>query len=140
MPGIYRELDLVFASLHILAIKGGAMVFGMVSGTGTNESAKAHNYKICRLNNLKRNKNMTPDYYNKTFNGVLIDYYRIESVYNLQGPRGHAVKKLLRGLDKDDGVDTELQLINTVRKQLDRWENMISEERAANPTPVRMPD
>ena len=82
---------------------------------------------------------MTPDYYNKIFDGVLIDYYRIESVYKLRGPRGHAVKKLLRGLDKDDGVDTELQLINTVRKQLDRWEQMIVEETGTEcPQPPKM--
>jgi hypothetical protein len=77
----------------------------------------------------------TPDYYKKIFNGVLIDYYRIEDVYQLRGPRGHAVKKLLRGLNKDDGVNTELELINVVRKQLDRWEQMIEESRPKLLTP-----
>jgi len=69
----------------------------------------------------------TPGYYKKTFNGVLIDYYRIEDLYELRGPRGHAVKKLLRGTNKDDGVNTDLELIAVVRKQLDRWEAMIKE-------------
>ena len=77
----------------------------------------------------------TPEYYKKVFNGVLIDYYRIEDVYQLRGPRGHAVKKLLRGLDKDDGVNTELELIAVVRKQLDRWEGMIEEARPKLLTP-----
>ncbi len=78
----------------------------------------------------------TPDYYNKEYKGILIDYYRIESIYKLSGARGHAVKKLLRGLDKDDGVNTELDLIHVVRGQLDRWEDMILED--SNKLPRRV--
>ncbi len=48
MPVIYLELDLASVSLHILAIKDGVMVFGVVLGTGTSEIEKAHNYNICR--------------------------------------------------------------------------------------------
>ena len=72
--------------------------------------------------------NITPEYYSKIYNGVLIDFYRIESLYKLSGPRGHAVKKLLRGLNKDDGVNTELDLIKVIRGQLDRWEAMALED------------
>jgi len=71
----------------------------------------------------------TPNYYNKRFKGVKVDPYRICQMYDFNGgPREHATKKLLRGLDKDNGINTELDLIKEVRGQLDRWEEMIHED------------
>ena len=66
---------------------------------------------------------MTPNYYNKTFNGVKLDPYRIAKVYGIKGgPREHILKKLLRGLAKED--QSQLDLISEIRLQLDRWEEM----------------
>ena len=71
----------------------------------------------------------TPSYYKKIFQGVKVDPYRVCKLYGIQGgPREHATKKLLRGLDKDNGINTELDLINEIRGQLDRWEEMIKED------------
>lgn len=71
----------------------------------------------------------TPDYYNKTFKGVKVDYYRVAELFDLgSGPRAHAVKYLLRGTNKDGDINTELELIKAVRKKLDRWEEMIKED------------
>ena len=70
---------------------------------------------------------MTPDYYNKTFQGVLIDPYRIAAMYGLTGgPREHILKKVLRGTSKEG--QSELDLIQELRKQLDRWEEMTIED------------
>ena len=70
---------------------------------------------------------MTPDYYNKTFKGIKLDPYRIASLYGINGgPREHILKKLLRGGDKD-GRDS-LTLIEELRLQLDRWEEMENEQ------------
>lgn len=71
----------------------------------------------------------TPEYYNKTFKGAKIDPYRICKLYGISGgPHEHITKKMLRGVNKDDGINTELDLIRVVRGQLDRWEEMIKEE------------
>lgn len=83
------------------------------------------------------NENPTPDYYGAIYKGVKLDYYRIEDLYKLTGPRGHAVKKLLRGLNKDDGVNTEQELIEVIRGQLNRWEQMLIED--SQPIPCQPP-
>ena len=71
----------------------------------------------------------TPDYYNKTFKGVKFDPYRVCKMYDINGgPREHIVKKMLRGINKDDGINTELDLINVVEGQLRRWKEMIKED------------
>lgn len=73
---------------------------------------------------------MTPNYYNKTFNGVKIDPYRIASIYGINGgPREHILKKLLRGTGKEN--QSELDLISEIRLQLDRWEEMYHENTKA---------
>ena len=71
----------------------------------------------------------TPEYYNKKLGGVKADPYRICKLYGIAGgPHEHITKKMLRGVNKDDGINTELDLIRVVRGQLDRWEEMIKED------------
>jgi hypothetical protein len=71
----------------------------------------------------------TPGYYRKLFKGIKLDPYRVCKVYGIGGgPREQSIKYLLRGTDKDNGIDTELDLIKAVRKQLGRWEEMILED------------
>lgn len=73
----------------------------------------------------------TPDYYNKKLGGVKADPYRICKLYGIAGgPHEHITKKCLRGVNKDDGINTELDLIKVLRGQLDRWEEMIKEDEA----------
>lgn len=70
---------------------------------------------------------MTPNYYNKVFKGVKLDPYRIASLYGFNGgPREHILKKLLRGGEKDGRND--LTLIEELRLQLDRWEEITKED------------
>lgn len=77
----------------------------------------------------KPDQDPTPDYYNKTFKGVKVDYYRVAELFDLgSGPRAHAVKYLLRGTNKDGDINTDLELIKAVRKKLDRWEEMLKED------------
>jgi len=77
----------------------------------------------------KPDQEPTPDYYNKTFKGVKFDPYRVCKMYDINGgPREHIVKKMLRGINKDDGINTELDLINVVEGQLRRWKEMIKED------------
>ena len=72
----------------------------------------------------------TPSYYNKRFRGVKIDPYRICKLYGINGgPHEHITKKCLRGVHKDDGINNELELIQVLRGQLDRWEEMLIEDR-----------
>ena len=72
----------------------------------------------------------TPDYYKKMLGGVKADPYRICKLYDIKGgPHEHITKKCLRGVNKDDGINTELDLIKVLRGQLDRWEEMIKEDR-----------
>ena len=81
------------------------------------------------VNTPKPDQDITPDYYNKTYKGVKVDYYRVAELFDLgSGPRAHAVKYLLRGTNKDGDINTELELIKAVRKKLDRWEEMIKED------------
>lgn len=81
---------------------------------------------------------MTPDYYNKVFKGVKIDPYRIASLYNFKGgPREHILKKVLRGTDK--AGQQEQELIDELRGQLDRWEQMVNED-IATAKLTRLPD
>ena len=72
--------------------------------------------------------NPTPNYYNKRFMGAKIDPYRVCQLYGIHGgPHEHITKKCLRGVNKDDGINTEMDLIKVLRGQLDRWEEMIIE-------------
>jgi len=71
----------------------------------------------------------TPDYYNKTFKGIKLDPYRVCKIYDINGgPREHIIKKLLRGVNKNDGINTELDLISVVEGQLKRWKEMLKED------------
>jgi len=71
----------------------------------------------------------TPDYYHKIYKGVKLDPYRICKIYDVNGgPREHITKKMLRGINKDDGINTELDLIKVVEGQLRRWKEMIKED------------
>ncbi|PHS61657.1 MAG: hypothetical protein COB12_12010 [Flavobacterium sp.] len=76
----------------------------------------------------------TPTYYKKMLGGVKADPYRICKLYGINGgPHEHITKKMLRGVNKDDGINTELDLIRVVRGQLDRWEEMIKEDQISAP-------
>ncbi|PHS60945.1 MAG: hypothetical protein COB12_12515 [Flavobacterium sp.] len=69
--------------------------------------------------------------------GVKADPYRICKLYGINGgPHEHITKKLLRGVNKDDGINTELDLIRVVRGQLDRWEEMINEDKIPEPVEI----
>ena len=79
----------------------------------------------------------TPEYYKKMLGGVKADPYRICKLYGINGgPHEHITKKLLRGVNKDDGINTELDLIRVVRGQLDRWEEMINEDKIPEPVEI----
>ena len=72
-------------------------------------------------------QNPTPAYYNNTFKGVKIDPYRICQLYTVGGgPREHALKKLLRGCEKEG--QTELELAEEVRGIVTRWIELLEEE------------
>lgn len=70
----------------------------------------------------------TPDYYNHEHKGLKLDPYRICKIYSVVNPcQQHAIKKLLRGLNKGD-VETPLELIESVEGILARWKEMIKED------------
>lgn len=55
-----------------------------------------------------------------------LDPYRISRVYGLAGPAEHMVKKILRGTSKGH---TENELIAELQCCLDRWRELIDEEK-----------
>ncbi len=70
----------------------------------------------------------TPDYYNKTFKGGKIDFYRIAKAYGITDPcHQHALKKFLRATNKGD-ITTDLELIEIIEGILARWKEMIKED------------
>lgn len=68
------------------------------------------------------------DHYQKTFNGLRLDPYRIIHVYGITHPaQQHAIKKLLRAGRSVKHLERD---IDEVIMTLNRWKEMISEEKA----------
>jgi len=66
-------------------------------------------------------------HYRHIYRGIKVDPYRICQIYDMGGgPREHMTKKLLRGTSK--GHD-EMQLLDELQCSLDRWREMIKEDR-----------
>lgn len=69
-----------------------------------------------------------PEYYNNQYKNLKLDPYRICKIYNVVNPcQQHAIKKLLKGLNKGD-VETPLELIESVEGILARWKEMLKED------------
>ena len=65
-------------------------------------------------------------HYDKIYNGIKLDPYRILLVYNIIHPaQQHAIKKLLRAGTAHKEL---LQDINEVILTLERWKEMIDED------------
>lgn len=65
-------------------------------------------------------------HYQYHYKGVKFDPYRVARIYNLSGPREHAVKKLLRGTGKGH---TEEKMWQEVVCIAERALEMIEEDR-----------
>lgn len=65
-------------------------------------------------------------HYKYTYNGVLLDPYRIFEVYKItNAPQQHAIKKLLRA---GQSVKPLMQDIDEVIVTLNRWKDMLVED------------
>lgn len=75
----------------------------------------------------KHTSQSVSSHYKHSFKGIKLDPYRICRVYGIGGgPREHMLKKLLRGTEKGHSEDF---LIAELQSSLDRWRQMLEEER-----------
>jgi hypothetical protein len=67
------------------------------------------------------------EYYNYSYKGIKIDVYRILKIFQITEPaQQHAIKKLLRAGKSIKGLEQD---INEVIESLERWKEMINEDK-----------
>jgi hypothetical protein len=108
------------------SLPGTGIRCGECNGTGVLGVVLGHSHS-----DPDRNKPLSvPDkgaHYRYSFKGVKFDPYRVCKLYGIEGgPREHMTKKLLRGSGKGH---SEEDLIKELQCCLDRWKEMIEEDK-----------